>query len=210
LLVQDQIPIPVNTFIPGTGTGTGSSGYSVTNAQYLDTGLNLTVTPHINGNGVIRLEIQQEISTSSALETLGTGSSAIQAPRISRRSLSTEMVAPSGATVILGGLISQNSTLTTNGLPIIDRIPFLRSIFGSTSRVNQKSELIILLTPQVVTDAESLDRVTMEVRKRVNQTMDRMSSLLDATLPPPPGSPAHHPSAPSAPLNPKQIGLEGQ
>lgn len=192
LLVQDQIPIPVNTFIPGTGTGTGSSGYSVTNAQYLDTGLNLTVTPHINGNGVIRLEIQQEISSSSALETLGTGSSAIQAPRISRRSLSTEMIAPSGATVVLGGLVSQNSTLTSDGLPFLNRIPLLRSLFGSTSRVKQKSELVILLTTEVVSDTDSLDRVTMEVRKRVNQVMERMSGLFDGTVPPRPDFPRQH------------------
>lgn len=189
LLVQDQIPIPVNTFIPGTGTGTGSSGYSVTNAQYLDTGLSLTVTPHINGNGVIRLEIQQEMSSSSGLETLGSGSSAIQAPRISRRSLSTEMVAPSGSTVILGGLVRQDSTLSSDGIPFLNRIPGLRHLFGSTRRVNQKSELVILLTPEVVTNTESLDRVTMEMRKRVNQVMDRMSGPFDSTIPPRPSSP---------------------
>lgn len=209
LLVQDQIPVPVNTFIPGTGTGTGSSGYSVTNAQYLDTGLNLTVTPHINGNGVIRLEIQQEISSSSGLETLGSGSSAIQAPRISRRSLSTEMVAPSGSTVILGGLVSQDSTLSTDGLPFLNRIPFLRHLFGSTRRVNQKSELVILLTPEVVSDPEALDRVTMEVRKRVSQIMDRMSGPFDSTVPPRPASPSLLPlplKDPEAPAKPSSSG----
>lgn len=191
LLVQDQIPIPVNTFIPGTGTGTGSSGYSVTNAQYLDTGLNLTVTPHINGNGVIRLEIQQEISSSSGLETLGSGTSAIQAPRVSRRSLSTEMIAPSGATVILGGLVRQDSTLSSDGIPFLNRIPGLRHLFGSTRRVNQKSELVILLTPEVMIDTDAMDRVTLEVRERVNQVLDRMRGPIDALFPPRPASPKH-------------------
>jgi len=189
LLVQDQIPIPVNTYVPGTGISNGSgNGYTVTNAQYLDTGLNLTVTPHINGNGVIRLEIQQEISSSSGLETLGSGSAAIQAPRVSRRSLTTEMVAPSGSTVILGGLVSQTTTHTTDGLPFINRIPFLRNLVGTTSRANQKSELVILLTPQVVVDAEALDQVTLEVRKRVEQAIDRMSGPFDTLLPPKPRS----------------------
>ena len=189
LLVQDQIPIPVNTYVPGTGTSNGSgNGYTVTNAQYLDTGLNFTVTPHINGNGVIRLEIQQEISSSSGLETLGSGTAAIQAPRVSRRSLTTEMVAPSGSTVILGGLVSQTTTHTTDGIPFINRIPFLRNLFGTTSRATQKSELVILLTPQVVADPEALDRVTLEVRKRVEQAINRMSGPFDTLFPPKPRS----------------------
>lgn len=150
------------------------------------------MTPHINANGVIRLEIQQEISSSSGLETLGSGSLAIQAPRISRRSLSTEMIAPSGSTVILGGLVRQDSALITEGIPFLNRIPGLRHLFGSTRRVNQKSELVILLTPEVVTDTDSLDRVTMEVRNRVNQIVDRMSGPFDSTVPPRPGSPRQH------------------
>ncbi len=183
LLVQDQIPIPVNTFIPGTGTGTGSSGYSVTNAQYLDTGLNLTVTPHINGSGVIRIELQQDISTSLGFETLGSGANAIQAPRISRRSLTTELIAPDGATIVLGGLIQQDKGDLTVGLPLINRIPILRHLFSSRRRVNSKSELVILLTPKIVAAPEDLDRVTRELKQRVQKVLERNQSWYDSLLP---------------------------
>ncbi|WP_306591286.1 type II secretion system secretin GspD [Geothrix sp. 21YS21S-4] len=191
LLVQDQIPVPVNTFIPGSGTGTGSSGYSVTNAQYLDTGLNLTVTPHINGSGTIRLEINQEISSSSGFETLGSGDSAIQAPRISRRSLSTELIAQDGATVILGGLVRQDSTHTTTGVPFFNRIPLLRNLLGSTRKVNTKSELVIMMTPRVISQAEDIDRVTHEIRERVDHAIRRMNGMFETLLPPSPSDPRH-------------------
>lgn len=171
LLVQDQIPIPVNTYIPGYGTGTGSSGYSVTNVQYLDTGLSLTVTPHINASGVIRLEIQQEISNSTGTETIGSGSSQIQAPRVSRRTLSTELITQSGATVVLGGLIQQNRTDVSVGLPLINRIPLIRNLFSSTRKVNQKSELVILLTPLIVSSPEDVDEVTRELKGRVSRAI---------------------------------------
>lgn len=169
LLVQDQIPIPVNTFIPGTGTGVGSSGYSVTNVQYLDTGLNLTVTPHINGSGAIRLELQQDISSSTETDTLGSGSSAITAPRISRRTLSTELIAQDGSTVVLGGLISEEKDRTRVGLPVLNRIPILRDIFSSNSKVHQKSELVLLLTPHIVAAPEDLDRVGKDLREQVQK-----------------------------------------
>jgi|GEM_PF-4134794 len=189
LLVQDQIPIPVTTFIPGSGTGTGSSGYTVTNAQYLDTGLNITVTPHINANGVIRLEVQQDISSSLGLDTLGSGTNAIQAPRISRRSLSTEFIAPDGATVILGGLIQQNRTHTVTGLPFINRIPILRSLLGSTSSTRDKSELVILITPRIITDTDSLDRVGKEFRDTLAKALGRIEGVLEPAFPREPGDP---------------------
>ncbi len=167
LQVQDQIPIPVNTYVPGTNGGTGSNGYAVTNVQYLDTGLTLTVTPHINGSGVIRLEVQQEISSSSGVETLGSGQSAIQAPRISRRQLTTELITRDGDTVVLGGLIQQNKSDSTVGLPLLNRIPVLRHLFSTNSHVNQKSELVILLTPKVVMTLEDGNRVTQELRSKI-------------------------------------------
>jgi general secretion pathway protein D len=173
LLVQDQIPIPVNTFIPGVGTGTGSSGYNVTNVQYLDTGLNLTVTPHINGSGVIRLEIQQEISSSTGTETLGSGTSAVQAPRISRRTLSTELIAQDGATIVLGGLIRQTKSEVSVGFPILNRIPLIRHLFSSRRTVNEKSELVILLTPKVVSTSEDVDRVARELKARVTRAIGK-------------------------------------
>lgn len=188
LLVQDQIPIPVNTFIPGTTTGTGSQGYSVTNVQYLDTGLNLTVTPHINGSGVIRLELQQEISSSTGFETLGSGQSQIQAPRISRRTLSTELMAPDGATVVLGGLIRQDRSEVSVGLPGLNRIPILRHLFSSRRTVNQKTELVILLTPKVVSTPEQLDRVAGEFKERLARAIGR--TWWEKAVPPVPGTPA--------------------
>jgi len=188
LLVQDQIPIPVNTFIPGVGTGTGSSGYNVTNVQYLDTGLNLTVTPHINGSGVIRLEIQQEISSSTGVETLGSGASAVQAPRISRRTLSTELIAEDGATIVLGGLIRQNKSEVSVGLPVLNRIPLIRHLVSSRRTVNEKSELVILLTPKVVATPEDADRVTRELKARVTRAIG--SSWLDKLIPATPSSPS--------------------
>lgn len=172
LMVQDQIPIPVNTYVPGYGgSGTASSGYSVTNVQYLDTGLNLTVTPHINGSGVIRIELQQEISNSTGFDTIGSGTSQIQAPRVSRRTLSTELIVENGATVVLGGLVRQDKNDVNVGLPFLNRIPILRSLFSSQRKVDQKSELVILLTPRIISAPEDVDEVTRELKGRVNRAI---------------------------------------
>src|SRR5207249_6116044 len=111
--VGNRIPINVNNTVVGGTVGTATNVVS-TVAQYIDTGVLLQVTPHINAGGLVTLEVQAEVSTP------GTPAVAGDAPPISTRSVQSLVAVPSGRKTILGGRIISNKCNTTNGLPLLD------------------------------------------------------------------------------------------
>jgi general secretion pathway protein D len=115
----------------------------------VQTGVILDVVPRINPGGLVYLDIQQQVSdaNTSAVTT------AQPNPRISTRSVSTQIAAQSGQTVLLGGLIKQDNAESTSSVPGLSRIPGLKWLFGSTSKSRDRTELIVLITPRVVTNA---------------------------------------------------------
>jgi len=166
--VGTQIPV-VQTYYNGlnttTTTGTnnalGTSAYGGTtgSVQYLNTGVVLDVKPRVNPGGLVYLEVQQEVSNPEAAPA-GTN------PPIDQRQLSTQVAVQSGRTVLLGGLIRDLATISDTGVPGLSSIPLLGRLFGSTSHTTTRTELIVLITPQVINNAEDADRVTDEYQNR--------------------------------------------
>ena len=114
----------------------------------------VTVTPTVNSRGVVVMDIQQTISN-----TVPSSSGASGNPDIFERSLTTELVARSGQTVMMAGLISETSSKGDNGAPGISRIPLLGALFKSASDSSDRTELVMLITPRVIQDLSEWSQV---------------------------------------------------
>ncbi|GHF80896.1 secretin N-terminal domain-containing protein [Thalassotalea marina] len=152
LLVRDGVTanITVGDDIPTVGSiVTDPVNGSQTSIVYRKTGVELRVKPTINARGVVIMEIDQKISNQES-----GGSSVEGAPIIFERSIDTEVVAESGQTIILGGLISENRTVNDKSVPFFSSIPVIGSLFDSTEDSSGKTELVVMVTPKVIDSGE--------------------------------------------------------
>jgi general secretion pathway protein D len=155
--IGDQIPVITTFFNPVTvGIGGGAnSNFNSSQVQFRDTGVILSVTPRVNPGGLVYMELSQEVSKPGERDPIS-GNVAIN-----KRTVETQVAVQSGETVLLGGLISEDNNLTKSGVPGLSRIPILGSLFGSTDTTTQRTELVVLITPQVIqnmVDARELTR----------------------------------------------------
>ena len=160
LLVGNAIPIPTAQIQSTITTGAPI----VNTVQYVDTGVILKVTPRVNANGLITLEVGQEVSavagTAATNATLG--------PTITERRLQSSVTVQDGETIALGGLIQDTTNITKNGLPLLSDIPVIGAAFGSTDRSVQRTELLVLLSPKIVHNAADARAATEELRSRLH------------------------------------------
>ncbi len=152
--VGDSVPIAGPQSIAGTTV--------VSSVQYLDTGVILSVTPHINAGGLVNMDITQEVSNASRTTTSG-----LESPTISKRTAKTMVTVQSGETTVLGGIIKEDSSAGSSGLPFLSSIPILGGLFGTQSRNNTKTELVVLITPRVAHNVGQAKSVSDEFRKKL-------------------------------------------
>jgi general secretion pathway protein D len=167
--VGDSVPIAGPTTVVGTNT--------VSSVQYLDTGVILSVTPHINAGGLVNMDITQEVSVPSATTTSG-----LNSPTVSKRSAKTMVTVQSGETTVLGGLISEQSTAGSSGLPFLSSIPILGGLFGTQNRNNTKTELVVLITPRVANTVGQAKMVSDEFRKKMKEAENLMDCGISNAL----------------------------
>ena len=160
---QAQIQVGDNIPISQTTVNTSTSDTTLSSVEYVQTGVILDVTPRINPGGLVYMDIQQQVSDA---DTSGVTTSQPN-PSISTRSVSTQVAVQSGQTVLLGGLIKQDNAESTSSVPGLGRIPGLRWLFGSTSKTKDRTELIVLITPRVVSGANQARQVTDEYRQQM-------------------------------------------
>ena len=161
-----EIPVPVNTISAATGSSsiinTGLS--QQTNIQFKKVALQLEVVPLINSDREVSLDILQKID-SLAGSTIIDGNSI---PNIATRYIRTNVSAANGSTIVLGGLITDNKTTTFNGIRFLDRIPLLGYLFRSTSKTKDRTELIILMRPEVTLTKLDLYRLRQKTEDKTH------------------------------------------
>ncbi|ABV37624.1 Type II secretory pathway component PulD-like protein [Shewanella sediminis HAW-EB3] len=164
LLVRDgtEANINVGDKIPvSSGSSSSGSGEVVTeNITYRETGIKLTVTPTVNAQGVVIMEINQEISN-QVVGPVGKGGN----PTFFDRSIKTEVVADTGQTILLGGLISDDTTNSNKGVPYLKSIPLIGALFESDSKNNTKTELVIMVTPKIVERSSQWNGILNQFQK---------------------------------------------
>jgi general secretion pathway protein D len=163
---------------PGTNT---TGNYNQT--SYLDTGVILQVKPRVNPGGLVYLEVSQEVSKP------GVTNSPSGNPPINTRNLDTSIAVQSGDTILLGGLISEDDQTSEDGVPGLSRIPIIGKLFGSTKTENQRTELIVLITPQVMSNSEEARAITEEYRRQfksltpLREQLEKANSTPEASTP---------------------------
>jgi len=170
---NQQASINIQKFVPYI-TGQASSGLAGTTVanqvQYLQVGFSLVVTPRITRDGQVTMDLTQEASELLNYQTLGTGQGAIQAPVTNDRYTDTEVTVQDNETVVIGGLIRQSNNVNRVKVPILGDIPLIGQLFQSKERSHEKQELVIFVTPHVVSSTEE----ARALAKKLGQNMSRM------------------------------------
>ncbi len=169
LIVMDnkQASINVGTQVPVVTSETSSAQIQTQGTtallrtiEYRNTGVILTIKPTINSNGVVTMDISQTVSEPQTNTT-----SKIDSPLILTREINTTVDLKSGATLLLGGLIKKSRSITINKVPIFGDIPILGNLFKTTSKGSIKTELIVEVTPYILPDIVSAQRISSAYRK---------------------------------------------
>lgn len=158
--IQVGQEVPIITSQQSTGlTGTNSTGLLQT-VQYRNTGVILKVKPAIHSGDQLDLDVTQEVSQAQATET-GVSSS----PTFATRKVDTKLTLRSGSTALLGGLISEDSSRGSAGIPFLKDIPLVGGLFSKKTGGGGRRELIVLITPYIANDSHEVETITEAFRK---------------------------------------------
>jgi len=137
--------------------------------QYRNTGITLKVTPRINDDGIINLEVSQEISQ------VGPERTAQNLPSFVQRKVETSLVVYDGSAIVMGGLIETTENYSQQGIPSLKDVPVLGPLFSSTNDTNKRTELVLIILPEIVDPEMDNLRVMRSFRKK----MKAVSGLLN-------------------------------
>jgi general secretion pathway protein D len=170
--IQVGAEVPLLTGVGYTGAQAQGGGSIFTNSiANRDTGVILMVKPRINSGGLVSLQIQQEVSVPQA-----PSSPLVPSPTIQKRAVSTTVTVQDGETIALGGIIQETRLNSRNRVPLLGDIPGLGLLFGNTSTSQQRTELIVLLTPRVLSRLSDASAATEELKtklKALRKTLDQ-------------------------------------
>jgi general secretion pathway protein D len=160
LQVGDVVPISTGS-ANVLNSATATSNTIVNTIDYRNTGIILRVSPRINVNGNVRLDVEQEISNVSPQ------TAASLTPTVSERRVKSSISVATGQTVLLAGLISEQQNGTRNGIPLLDEIPGLGDAFGHQNKKGTRTELIIFIRPQIIRDGTDAHHIAEELRSKL-------------------------------------------
>ncbi len=160
LQIGDQVPVATQQVVD-----TANPNAPVVNTiSFRDTGIILTVKPRVSSSGRVMLDIEQEVSSVSTTTTSG-----IDSPTISQRRISTNIAVENGQTIALGGLIQEGKNRTKSKVPVAGDVPLLGALFRKKTDRFEKTELLVLITPQVIRNGAEARSVTNELRQRIQK-----------------------------------------
>ncbi len=151
--VGESVPVPVSQVSSlVSGAGTLATGQLNSNIEYKDVAIDLTVTPRINPDGYVRMDIVQKVNDLGSSVQL----SGVNVPTIITREAKSSVAVQNGSTIVLGGLIKENKSVTEVKVPFFGDIPFFGQLFKSKANTKVRNELIIFIRPTVMrTDREA-------------------------------------------------------
>jgi general secretion pathway protein D len=162
-----EIPVPVSTLssvvnTTGTTNTPGTSLGQQSTIEFKKVALQLEVVPLINSESEVSLDILQKIDSLAGSQVIDGNS----IPTIATRYIRTNVTAANGTTIVLGGLITDSKNKNVTGIPVLDRIPYLGALFRETSTVKMRTELIILMRPEVTLTQLDLYRLRQRTEDR--------------------------------------------
>ncbi|MBI5096780.1 MAG: type II secretion system secretin GspD [Nitrospirae bacterium] len=168
-----------------TGTSQTAGGNVQATIERKDVGIQLKITPHTTESDLVRLDLYQEISSLGGSVPVGPDQ---EVPITNKRSAETSVVVRNNETVVIGGLIKDDLTVTERKVPILGDLPILGYLFRYQSKQKGKTNLILFLTPHIIRDSEALEKISNEKRKRAEEFREKYHFDLkdDFILNPPP------------------------
>ena len=163
LQVGDVVPIITQS---ATNAVTSNSTI-VNNITYKETGVVLEVTPRVNSGGYVTMDVNQSVST-----VANTTTSNIDSPTFQQRRLNSTISVKTGETILLGGMIQQNDNRESQGIPVLNEIPGIGSLFGSHTNGAGRTELIMLLTPHVIANEAESRSLTGRIERQFQTVLD--------------------------------------
>ncbi|MCC6202931.1 MAG: type II secretion system secretin GspD [Gammaproteobacteria bacterium] len=163
--VGNRVPVRTSETANTAGVTTVNNqvGTTITSQiQYIDTGVTLQVLPRVNSGGMVVMEIRQEVNDASK-----TDSSDIDSPTILQRLIETSVAVQSGETLVLGGLIRDDSERTKGGIPFLKDLPVAGLLFSGRRETRAKTELVVLITPTAVSNTAEARAVTDEYKRKL-------------------------------------------
>jgi general secretion pathway protein D len=156
--VGNQQPVQSSTIVTDGGNTTSS-------IEFKDTGVMLNVLPSVNAGGLVTMDVSQAVTDVGPVDEATGQRSFLQREILSRVSVR------SGETVVLGGLIRDNTSQGNLGVPFLKDIPLLGNLFRTQSRTNDRTELVVLITPQSLQNDAQLRAVSDEMRRRFSNSL---------------------------------------
>ena len=157
--ITDEVPIQSTTIT----TPTAGQPLTQSTIQFRSVGIKLNIEPKINSDNFVNLKINQEISSTGAIAP---GSNT---PSFNVRSVSTEVVLKDNQVLVMGGLMQTDKTEASTGIPGLKDLPFLGKLFGATTQTKRKTELMIFVTPHVISTVEDAEVVTNQLKSRLSE-----------------------------------------
>jgi general secretion pathway protein D len=166
IIVAENIP-----FITSTSRDSTNLANVINTVERKDVGITLRITPHIHESEFVSMDIYQE---ASALKTdaLSLSQSSSVGPTWTKRSAKTTVLVKSGDTVILGGIMQENITKNVTKIPLLGDIPLLGYLFRFTSEQKTKTNLLILLTPNIIQEPGLVSKALEERQRKMLNAFD--------------------------------------
>lgn len=166
--VGDQQPVQVSS---AKSTNNDVLTQSI---EYKSTGVLLSVTPRVNSGGLVTMDLSQEVTDIGSIDDATGQRSFLQ------RNINSTVSVQDGNTIILGGLITENTVESESGVPGLKDVPLFGGLFSKTSSQNIKRELIVLITPKVISDHQEASDITREYASKMLLLKDSLSTGQEA------------------------------
>jgi general secretion pathway protein D len=154
--ITDEVPIEQTSV-----STIGGVSSPTTTVEFRSVGVKLDITPKINSEKFINLKISQEISSEGVLAANGQ-------PTFNTRLVNTEVVLKDNQVLVMGGLMRTTNIDSTSGVPLLKDIPYLGKLFGTETTSLKKTELMLFITPHVISNSEDSEHVTRQFKKRLS------------------------------------------
>ena len=152
--VGDQVPVK-------SSTTTTDGGNTIESIEYKDTGVQLNVRPSVNAGGLVTMQIEQSVTD------VGTVDSATGQRAFNERTIMSRVAVRSHESVVLGGLIRENATNNESGVPFLHTLPVIGNLFGTTTKEDRRTELLVIITPRALYNEQDLRDVSEEMRRQI-------------------------------------------
>ena len=144
-----------------TSTSTSTAGQQTSSYQYRNIGINLAVTPRINPARFVTMEIEQSADNVGGFELIDGN----RVPVITKREMSAQIAVGDRSTIVLGGLVSNDRRASRVKVPILGDLPLIGTLFRTDTRNNNRTELMVLLTPYVLMTQDEARKETLRLHR---------------------------------------------